>query len=97
MIWAGVEPADVITACHERLWQALEEMGYERPSARFDPHITLARCKARTRNAPLLEALDQAQTTDFGRWKAAGVTLMESRPTPHGARYRSIHKAAFAG
>ncbi|MBM4164714.1 MAG: RNA 2',3'-cyclic phosphodiesterase [Lentisphaerae bacterium] len=95
VIWAGVEPADVIESLHERFWQSFTKLGYERPSARFDAHITLARCKDRTRNAALLEALDAAETDNLGQWDAAGVTLFESRLGPRGASYRPVHQAAF--
>jgi len=95
VLWAGVEPAAVIETLHDRLWHALGKLGYEKPSAPFDPHITLARCESRTRNAALLEALDVAPADDFVQWTAAGVTLFESRLSPRGAVYCTLHRAVF--
>jgi 2'-5' RNA ligase len=95
VIWAGVEPAEWIESLHHSLWQSFSKLGYERPSAPFDSHITLARCKDRTRNAALLEALDAAETENLGQWDALGMTLFESRRNSHGTSYRTLHQAAF--
>ena len=97
VLWAGVEPAEQLESLHERLWQTLEPLGYEKPSPRFHPHITLARCKVRARNKAVLDAMDLSEDAVFGNWTAAGATLYESKLTPRGPRYHAVHTAPFAG
>ena len=97
VLWAGVEPAEELEALHDLLWRTLEPMGYERPSPRFHPHITLARCKERARNQAVLDAMDQSEDDVFGDWTAGGATLYESKLTPRGPLYHALHTAPFAG
>lgn len=96
VLWAGIEPADALEALHKHFWKMLEPLGYEKPSPRFHPHITLARCKARARNKALLDAMDESETHTLGDWRSEGATLYESRRTSHGPLYRAIHTSPFA-
>ncbi|NLL84324.1 MAG: RNA 2',3'-cyclic phosphodiesterase [Lentisphaerae bacterium] len=96
ILWAGVEPVYELEELHEALWRELRRLGYERLKYKFQPHISLARCKAKTRNPEVLEAMDSCPVHHFGSWVAEGVTLYESIATAQGARYRAVHTALFA-
>lgn len=96
VLWAGVEPADRLEEIHEHLWHALEPLGYEKPSSRFHAHLTLARCRERSKNKAVLDAMDETDATDFGAWTPPSITLFESRQKQRGVEYRPVHRAAFA-
>lgn len=96
ILWAGVEPAADLEALYDHFWKMLEPLGYEKPSPRFHPHITLARFNARARNKALLDALDASDNDTFGEWRATEATLYESRETPRGLLYHAVHTSPFA-
>lgn len=95
-LWAGVEPAEDLEMLHDRLWKALEALGYKRQERRFHAHVTLARCKGRARNKAVLEVMERMEDDVFGEWCAEGVTLFESKPSPRGQIYRALHTSPFA-
>lgn len=47
-LWAGVAPADVVTALHHKIEQACARVGVPREERAFHPHITLARMNRST-------------------------------------------------
>jgi len=88
-IWAGVEPAEPVTALAAKIERVCQAVGLEPERRTFHPHITLARWTGR-RTRELAEFLDRGRaiTTD-----AFGVTqfiLFESHLSRHGPHYEAV-------
>lgn len=88
-LWAGVTPADEVTALHRKVDAALVRAGLSPEARRFQPHITLARFSRSAR--PFL--------TDFVHAHAAlrsepfaimEFDLYESRLGRHGSSYHLL-------
>jgi 2'-5' RNA ligase len=81
----------VLAAMHDRLWTALEDLGFERERRRFRPHLTVARVRhgwsaPRHRLPELPErALDAGGLVLFRSWLGGGP-----------ARYEALVRAPFA-
>ena len=97
--WAGVrvggdrpDPAPLV-ALHGRIEQATEAyLGLEPVRRPFSPHVTLARCK-RPWGRRDVEAFAAAFAGPVGEpFVAESGSLIESRLTPDGPRYRTIEE-----
>lgn len=70
----------------DRLWQALEPLGFAREQRPWQPHLTILR---RVRQPPPAE-LALAPIADGGLRSAWRLALVESRSHPDGVRYRPL-------
>ena len=88
VVWAGVdaESAQPLVAINNRLQPLLEDLGFAAESRPFQPHLTLARIKARPPGA-LRDFLDRYDSGDFGTMKVKSVDLMMSQLLPAGPQY----------
>jgi RNA 2',3'-cyclic 3'-phosphodiesterase len=86
---AGVEPTlDV----HARIQARLEALGVARDERPLSPHLTLAR-RRRGRNRLRLDA--PSTGGPLAHWEVDRVSLVESRLSPDGARYRTLATACL--
>lgn len=95
-LWAGVDLTPELDNLREGLWAELEKYGFEADKTDFLPHITLGKSREAARNHPVIEAMDEDEAVEFGKWDVTRVTLYESRPSPHGAIYRALANTALA-
>jgi 2'-5' RNA ligase len=99
VLWVGLDgELDKLSALQRQVEEVMEDLGFERESRRFVPHLTVARVK---RQASLRDK--QA----FGQWLSAadfssnlqtevdGLSLMESQLTPSGPIYHQLALAEF--
>ncbi|MBP8801320.1 MAG: RNA 2',3'-cyclic phosphodiesterase [Kiritimatiellae bacterium] len=96
-LWAGVDPSPELDLLHEQLWLELEKYGLKKKTSDFRPHITLGRCRSKTNNRSLVRAMENDGEIEFGDWTVKGVTLYESRLTPHGALHRRLNQSPLLG
>lgn len=95
VIWAGVDPIPQLGALHEAIATELKRFGFKIEEDEFRPHITLGRCLERSRNHPLVEAMEEDESIDFGSWPVTSLTMYESRLTPKGAVYATLNRFQF--
>jgi 2'-5' RNA ligase len=81
-----------LSAVHDEVWSALEELGHERERRRYRPHLTVARVRhgwtaPGTAPAPAPERALRAE----------GLTLFRSWLGGGPARYEALARAAFSG
>ena len=92
VLTVAVEDVDGrLGALHDRLWDELEELGYERERRRFRPHLTVARVRhgwsAPRHSLPELPARDLAPE---------GLVLFRSWLGGGPARYEGLARARFS-
>ncbi|SBV31446.1 2',5' RNA ligase [uncultured Sphingopyxis sp.] len=88
MVWAGVEPHELLAALHRKVDQLLARVGVAPETRAFVPHITLARLnRASGPVAPFL-----AQNSDLASppFAFGHVTLYESEMGHGGSRYHPV-------
>ncbi len=89
VVWAGVADAAACVSLFEELERALGDAGFPLESRQFQPHVTLARVKARA-PARLIELLSEHGDTDFGGFRVDEIELIASELTPSGPIYFTI-------
>jgi 2'-5' RNA ligase len=82
---AAVPPAGL--AVVDRLWNALEPLGFTREARPWWPHLTLVRHVTRPPPRGVELRLSAATSRDPGSWKLA---LVESATLPEGPRYTPL-------
>jgi 2'-5' RNA ligase len=98
VVWIGVQQEPRLELLHHDLELACEREGFEVEGRPFRPHVTLARVRAalpRERMRGLARVARSVRTSATAR--VDRITLLESVPTPAGARYRRIHSAVLGG
>jgi 2'-5' RNA ligase len=88
MIWAGVEPQDVIAALHRKVDQLLTRVGVAPETRAFVPHITLARLNHGS--GPIAPFLALHSDLASEAFTFGHVTLYESAMGHGGSRYHPV-------
>lgn len=96
--WVGMEtPGDLQALQADVSDAAVASVGFEPEERPFSPHVTLARCDPQWPR----DAIDKFVTAFPGTigqpWTAESGVLMESKLSPHGARYRVVEAFPLAG
>lgn len=99
VVWVGIhEPAERLTALHERVEAAVATFTNEPSESQFKSHVTLGRVKSITRadTDGLRQAAESFGKRSFGDWIAGGFELIRSELTSQGARYTTLAHLAFS-
>jgi 2'-5' RNA ligase len=98
VVWAGLAGtgAQTLSALAADLEGPLETLGFEREARPFQPHLTLARVKAKPPDA-LHELLARHAKTVFGTAAVDEIELIRSEPGPDGSRYTVLESCPLAG
>ncbi len=88
VLWAGVERSEPLTALHQAIETALEEIGYPPEKRAFSPHITLARLRRGDTKA--LVAAFLAQESAAWEMEVDAFCLFSSRLRPQGPLHSMI-------
>jgi 2'-5' RNA ligase len=86
VIWVGISGGEACTRLVEKLELALGEAGFPHATRSFQPHVTLARVKARP-PARLTEILSERANTAFGGFRVDQIELIASELTSTGPIY----------
>ena len=81
-------PASGLAGLAAEVGRATEAIGRPSDAREFRGHLTLARLKGQA-------ACGLTDMVVGARWTVAGVTLVESRLHPHGARYEVLEEVAL--
>jgi RNA 2',3'-cyclic 3'-phosphodiesterase len=93
VIWMGViDRKDGLEALHAELSARLSPLGFEPDRRPFNPHLTLARIRARPPRASWVAARQAVatQAIDAGSSPVEAVTLFRSHLSPQGSAYESL-------
>lgn len=92
VIWTGVEPAEPLVKLADIVEQALTQFGFAAETRTFQPHVTLARVKARPPRE-LESRLESNIDTEFAKFGVKELSLVQSHLSPQGPEYKTIHAA----
>lgn len=93
--WVGVNREPALLALQEELDGALEAAGFAREDRPYSPHVTIGRAKGRGGAGGRADPF--TRSFDFrARVAVRTVDLMESKPSPRGARYELVLAAPLA-
>lgn len=98
VLWCGLE--DETGGCRRWVELAdplLAELGFERETRAFTPHITLGRSKAPGGAQVFQRVLGSVTPPTAGTMRVGQVVVFESRLLPSGAEYRPVFTAALGG
>jgi 2'-5' RNA ligase len=98
VVWAGMEATPELRCLKQDLEWALADLGFEKETRAFHPHLSLGRAQQR-KGAGAFRGLDElmAELTLESRFKVRTVELMRSQRGKDGARYTVLHKARLVG
>lgn len=86
VLWAGLKGADSLGDLANELDRALESVGFSREERTFQPHLTVARVKAKPGEA-FFDLLSRYEKTQFGTAPINQVELLRSDLGPEGPTY----------
>ena len=98
VLWCGIE--DAAAGCRRWVELAdplLEELGIERETRAFTPHITLGRSKASGGARVMERVLETIAPPVAGEMQVAQVVIFESRLRPTGAEYFPLFTTPLGG
>lgn len=96
-LWAGIEPDPNLNALHIAVGQALASIGFKPEARRYNPHITLARCKS-TAPVTVIEAFHAKHAAfSLPEIPISEFSLYSSIPTQNGPLYRREQSFALQG
>ncbi len=102
VIWAGCsDPDGTLGRLFEAVESGLDGLGFPEERRVFHPHITLGRVRRR-RGAPrelvpLTSAIDSHRSAALGGFRAEAILLVQSRLSPGGAIYTTLHRSDLKG
>lgn len=96
VIWAGLQPAELLKRLAEDLAGRLERLGFPRERREFQPHLTLARVNAKPTPA-LREVLDEFATTSLGACPMEEIVYYQSELTVGVPQYTELSKHVVGG
>ncbi len=87
VIWAGVQPADILTELHLRIVEVMKNIGYKSDRQNFVPHLTIGRIRRLSDKKQLKKALDTKKEGLFYSQNINEIVLYESILSPQGPEY----------
>jgi 2'-5' RNA ligase len=94
VIWAGAaDPSGQLGMIQLALDTRLREVGFFWPPQEFVEHVTVGRVKEDQSRNELARILDELPEEEYGQCDVTQLSLVESRLTPTGPVYRTVHVA----
>ena len=98
VLWAGIEdPGGGCAGWMAAADPLLSELGFERETRAYTPHVTLGRSKGRGGGEVIQEVLGRAANLPGSEMTVEQVVLFESRLLPRGAQYIPVSKLPLGG
>lgn len=95
VFWAGCSESEALKSLHEQFNERLTEVGVEKETRSFHPHVTLGRVKDRSSLGPWKNVLQKEEDRNFGKHRFREVHLIQSTLTPEGAQYSTVDRFPF--
>jgi RNA 2',3'-cyclic 3'-phosphodiesterase len=94
VIWVGLgEGWTNISPIFEQTEKLFSELGFQRESRAFSPHVTVARVKSPRKKDEIARFLRDLVDKSFGTFKVDRVRLKESVLFPAGPKYSTLYEA----
>ncbi len=94
IFWVGVDESGPLKLLNRDIEQSMAELGFERETRRFSPHLTIGRVERRAVSRYGLDAVIREwvalKDTVFGTIKVDETLLMKSTLKPGGAEYSKV-------
>lgn len=90
VMWVGLDGGDALRAVQEAVETALEPLGFERETRKFNPHLTLGRVKSAQGIDDVVRRMEQLGFIKR-EFPATEIRLMQSDLQPTGAVYTVLH------
>lgn len=90
VLWVGIDASEELKNLNMLIEESMSELGFEKETREFSPHLTIGRVKDRKGIEPVIKGLYELQETFFGTVHAHEVLLMKSVLRPSGAEYSKI-------
>ena len=98
-IWLGIQGAKPTLSLHTQIENALEGINLEKENRPFNPHLTLARIRARTDRKTahqIGQTLSAFKVGSLGAFEVRQIHLIESKLTPQGPIYTTRFTASLS-
>lgn len=92
VIWVGLEETGVLEKISLEIDTALSELGFERETRKFSPHLTLGRIKLIKDTSGLFRMVEKLKGEALQKYKVEKFTLFESKLSPKGPSYYPLHE-----
>jgi 2'-5' RNA ligase len=79
VLWAGVDGGEALESLAKETDRAVEKIGVPGDGREYSPHLTLARIRKRVPLGALKSAVDGAESSEFGSFRAGEFYLYLSR------------------
>lgn len=90
ILWVGIDASKELRDLFDAIEESLSELGFEKESRQFSPHITIARIKDKKEIDLTMKTLSSFKDTFFGIVNVKEILLMKSILKPTGAQYSKI-------
>ena len=91
VMWAGVEGGNSIISLQKNIETGMENFGFKPEEREFHPHLTLGRIKYVTDKQFFKELIQNYANVFFQEHIIDSFHLIESRLTPQGPQYTTLH------
>lgn len=97
VVWVGIrDAAGALAKLHGRCESAMELLGFEKEDRRYNPHLTLARCRSPKDAEKIRKRLEQHKDFVAGGQTANDLVLYKSTLTSAGSIYEPLWRGPFA-
>ncbi|HBO83606.1 MAG: 2'-5' RNA ligase [Deltaproteobacteria bacterium GWC2_42_11] len=98
VIWVGIKTENnLLNDIFERLGAGLQDIGFEKESRKFHPHLTLGRIKYFEDRESLKKGIAGVHGIFIGEFEVKSVILFESRLKPEGAVHTKLKEIKLGG
>lgn len=92
IFWAGILPSKPLNDIHERIENALAELGIKKENRFFSPHLTLGRNRKSFHSTPFFSLIEKHRSLPICHFQVAGFSINESVLTPEGPIYTTLQE-----
>ena len=97
VFWAGLKKGrEEMSRLNELIQNSLYQIGYEKDSKPFSPHITLARFRKPVPSNQIVKAIESVSPIKKAGHTINGVSIYESTLKPKGPEYKHVKYTTFA-
>jgi 2'-5' RNA ligase len=90
VLWIGIDESEELKRLYEDIEDVLSELGFERESRKYSPHLTIGRVKDRKGIEPVIKEIYTFKDAFFGSIDVNEILLMRSVLKSEGAEYSKI-------
>jgi 2'-5' RNA ligase len=94
VVWAGLSgDLSALQELHASVNNAMTTIGFDKEKKKFQPHLTLARCRGKVDGRTLEKSLRSIKDHTSGIFVVKEICMFQSLLTPAGATYALLHRS----